>query len=49
MDAPAPINEAREAQKTLLESLTALGSAAFDPSTADRHAAQQQLSDLLQR
>ncbi|KAL1888966.1 hypothetical protein Sste5346_009234 [Sporothrix stenoceras] len=49
MDAPAPINEAREAQKTLLESLAALGSAAFDPNTPGRQAAQQQLSDLLQK
>ncbi|ERS96579.1 hypothetical protein HMPREF1624_06786 [Sporothrix schenckii ATCC 58251] len=49
MDAPVPAREAREAQKTLLESLTALGSAAFDPNTPDRHTAQQQLSDLLQR
>ncbi|CAK7213016.1 hypothetical protein SCUCBS95973_001656 [Sporothrix curviconia] len=49
MDAAVPISEAREARKTLVESLVDLGSAALGPNAAERNAAQQQLSDLLQR
>ncbi|CAK7233466.1 hypothetical protein SEUCBS140593_008612 [Sporothrix eucalyptigena] len=49
MDASAPISEAREARKTLVESLTALGTASIDPNAANRNGAQQQLSDLLQK
>ncbi|CAK7219624.1 hypothetical protein SBRCBS47491_003916 [Sporothrix bragantina] len=49
MDASVPISEAREARKTLVESLVDLGSAALGPNPAERNAAQQQLSDLLHR